>query len=102
MTLIAPEVPAKAYQEAIRKVRAKFPSWPASRGLRTEWGRSDIGYVENQDYDSTLLKLPADLQERVQRTYDTLRPYTEQIGSYHDTLRRGASEGLPGSIPEAE
>lgn len=85
-------VPHGVFQAKVRELQLKFQDWEASRGMRTEWGRADTGYIENSDFATAIDTLPDDLKAQAIDTYSRLVPYTTQIRTYHDDLRRGAQQ----------
>jgi hypothetical protein len=56
--------------------------------MQTEWGRATTGYYDNEDFAPAVQRLPEELRARVEQVYGQLNPYTNQIKSYHDGLRR--------------
>ena len=91
MTLITDDLPAKQFHDKIRDVRDnQFQDWMASYGMRTEWGRADTGYHPYESYQSVIEGLPDHLRERAEMAIGRLKPYTSQIGTYHDSLRATA------------
>ena len=89
----------KVFQDKVRELRKQFPTWETHRGMKTEWGRADSDFFMNGDFDKNIDALPDDLRDKVVETYNTFRPYTEQINTYHDALRMRSQETQKMRIP---
>ena len=86
------------FQEMVRIIRGNHPSWESRYGMKTEWGTYDGNYIT--DYDAEIAKLPRDLRQKAEQAVGTLQPMAQQIGSYHDQLRKPPE--APKKTPEQQ
>jgi hypothetical protein len=86
------------FQSMVRIIRGNHPVWESQNGMTTEWGTYDGNYIT--DYDAEIAKLPRDLRQKAEQAVETLQPMANQIGSYHDQLRKPPE--APKKTPEQQ
>jgi hypothetical protein len=55
--------------------------------MQTKWGRSQVGYLQAEDYAPRLQALPPDLRQRVEDALNKFAPAAERLRKYHEASR---------------